>query len=140
MTDPTPQPSLFERIRSRLAPNELPSDDRGRMRMVVDSLILHLHPTKVAVPTMNWTYSWGLGGLSALLMVRTPSMSTPLTCLEMLMLCPLPILGQWTVNTGSSNGTLRLDVGTGGSIVDAALNPLAGGITVGAPTILCATA
>lgn len=68
MTEQNPQPSIFERIRSRLAPNELPSDDRGRMRMVVDSLVLHLHPTKVALPTMNWTYSWGLGGLSALLM------------------------------------------------------------------------
>jgi quinol-cytochrome oxidoreductase complex cytochrome b subunit len=68
MTDPKPQASLFERIRARLAPNEMPSDDRGRMRMVVDSLILHLHPTKVPVTSMNWTYSWGLGGLSALLM------------------------------------------------------------------------
>ncbi|MEW6029607.1 MAG: cytochrome b N-terminal domain-containing protein, partial [Chloroflexota bacterium] len=32
------------------------------------SLILHIHPTKVPETTLRWTYSWGLGGLSALLM------------------------------------------------------------------------
>ena len=69
MTDKnTSSSSLFDRIRARLAPNSMPSDDRGRMRMVVDSLILHLHPTKVAVTSMNWTYSWGLGGLAGMLM------------------------------------------------------------------------
>lgn len=68
MTDPNSELSIFERIRARLAPENLPSDDRGRMRMVVDSLILHLHPTKVVATSMNWTYSWGLGGLAALLM------------------------------------------------------------------------
>jgi quinol-cytochrome oxidoreductase complex cytochrome b subunit len=68
MTDPNSELSLFKRIRARLAPEGLPSDDRGRMRMVVDSLILHLHPTKVVTTSMNWTYSWGLGGLAALLM------------------------------------------------------------------------
>lgn len=61
--------SLFERMRVSLVPEGMPSDDRGRMRMVVDSLILHLHPTKVADTSMRWTYSWGLGGLSAMLMV-----------------------------------------------------------------------
>lgn len=60
--------SMLDRMRERLVPEGLPVDDRGRMRMVVDSLILHLHPTKVAITSMNWTYSWGLGGLSALLM------------------------------------------------------------------------
>ena len=69
MTDPTPRASLFERIRARLVPDGMPSDDRGRMRMVVDSLILHLHPTKVPVSTLRWNYTWGLGGLSALLMM-----------------------------------------------------------------------
>jgi len=71
MTDeiPTPeQDSMLDRMRERLIPDGLPVDDRGRMRLVVDSLILHLHPTKVPVTAMNWTHSWGLGGLSALLM------------------------------------------------------------------------
>lgn len=67
--DPTPSvPSIFERMRARLAPGEVPSDDRARMRMVVNSLILHLHPAKVPVRTLSWTYSWGLGGLAATLM------------------------------------------------------------------------
>jgi quinol-cytochrome oxidoreductase complex cytochrome b subunit len=69
MTEPTPAKSIFDRIRESLGPGEMPSDDRGRMRMVVDSLILHLHPTKVPETAMRWTYSWGLGGLSAMLMV-----------------------------------------------------------------------
>ncbi len=67
-TLPPEERSMLERMRTRLVPGELPSDDRGRMRMVVDSLILHLHPTKVPDTSMRWTYSWGLGGLSALLM------------------------------------------------------------------------
>ncbi len=61
--------SIFDRIRESLGPGEAPTDDRGRMRMVVDSLILHLHPTKIPETTMRWTYSWGLGGLSAMLMM-----------------------------------------------------------------------
>ncbi len=67
---PTPEKedSMLDRMRERLVPDGMPVDDRGRMRMVVDSLILHLHPTKVVASTMNWTYNWSLGGLSALLM------------------------------------------------------------------------
>ncbi len=57
----------LSRMRRRLAPPEFPTDDRSRMRMVVDSLVLHLHPTKVEKTTLRWTYTWGLGGLSALL-------------------------------------------------------------------------
>jgi len=72
MPDETPTPekedSMLDRIRERLVPDAMPVDDRGRMRMVVDSLVLHLHPTKIPVTAMNWTHSWGLGGLSALLM------------------------------------------------------------------------
>ena len=66
---PLPEPSIFERMRNRLAPEGVPSDDRGRMRMVMDSLVLHIHPAKVEVTSMKWTYTWGLGGLSALLMM-----------------------------------------------------------------------
>jgi quinol-cytochrome oxidoreductase complex cytochrome b subunit len=36
--------------------------------MVMDSLILHIHPAKVEVTSMKWTYTWGLGGLAGLLM------------------------------------------------------------------------
>jgi len=43
------------------------TDDRSRMRAVANNLILHLHPTKVPAPALRWTYTWGLGGLSATL-------------------------------------------------------------------------
>ncbi len=68
MPDENPDPSVFERMRNRLTPDDMPSDDRGRMRMVLDSLVLHLHPTKVPDRTLRWTYTWGLGGLAAVLM------------------------------------------------------------------------
>ena len=61
--------TMIGRIWETLGPGELPSDDRGRMRLVVDNLVLHLHPTKVPVSTLRWTYTWGLGGLSALLLM-----------------------------------------------------------------------
>ncbi|MFM8321326.1 MAG: cytochrome b N-terminal domain-containing protein [Chloroflexota bacterium] len=60
--------TLFDRLR-RLGAPEFPRDDRSRMRMVVDSLVLHLHPAKVPEITLQWTYTWGLGGLAALLVV-----------------------------------------------------------------------
>ncbi|NDJ84891.1 MAG: DUF4405 domain-containing protein [Chloroflexi bacterium] len=46
-----------------------PSDDRGRMKQVMDNLVLHLHPAKVAKPSIKFTYTWGLGGLALLLLV-----------------------------------------------------------------------
>jgi quinol-cytochrome oxidoreductase complex cytochrome b subunit len=42
-------------------------DERSRMRAVANNLILHLHPTKVPAPALRWSYTWGLGGLSATL-------------------------------------------------------------------------
>ncbi len=63
--------SLWQRVRTRLFPGwkGVPADDRGRMRMVLDSLVLHVHPAKVPASTLRWTYTWGLGGLSALLLM-----------------------------------------------------------------------
>jgi hypothetical protein len=58
-TPPKSEPSMLDRMRARLVPEGMPVDDRGRMRMVVDSLILHLHPTKVPESTLKWTYTWG---------------------------------------------------------------------------------
>lgn len=63
-----PAPPLWGRVWKALGPTGLPTDDRGRMRMVVDNLVLHLHPSKVPVSTLRWTYTWGLGGLSSLLL------------------------------------------------------------------------
>ena len=53
----------------RLLYTDAVPDDRSRMRAVANNLILHLHPTKVPAPALRWTYTWGLGGLSALLAV-----------------------------------------------------------------------
>ncbi|GAB4501856.1 MAG: hypothetical protein Fur0035_14000 [Anaerolineales bacterium] len=64
----SPSP-FFQRLRAVLSPEGLPDDDRGRIRMVVDSLVLHLHPSKVPASTLAWTYTWGLGGLSAVLIM-----------------------------------------------------------------------
>lgn len=58
--------SVIQRLRS-LEPPRYPRDDRSRMRLVVDSLVLHLHPAKVPARTLKWTYTWGLGGLSGML-------------------------------------------------------------------------
>lgn len=72
MPEETQQPedkSMLDRMREKLIPEGIPSDERGRVRMVVNSLILHLHPAKIPASTMKWTYTWGLGGLSAMLMV-----------------------------------------------------------------------
>ena len=43
--------------------------ERRRMRAVMNNIILHLHPTRVPAPALKFTYTWGLGGLSALLVV-----------------------------------------------------------------------
>ena len=42
-------------------------DRRGRMKTVATSLVLHLHPTRVPVSALRFTYTWGLGGISVLL-------------------------------------------------------------------------
>ncbi|MBK9749658.1 MAG: cytochrome b N-terminal domain-containing protein [Chloroflexi bacterium] len=65
--DPRPE-DLKQRVWESIQRDELPpKDDRGRMRVVMNNLILHLHPSKVAKPTLKFTYTWGLGGLALLL-------------------------------------------------------------------------
>ncbi len=67
--DPRPE-SLPQRVWESVQRDELPPhDDRGRMRVVMNNLILHIHPSKVAKPTLKFTYTWGLGGLAILLMM-----------------------------------------------------------------------
>ena len=44
-----------------------PDDDRSRMKMVMNSLVLHIHPTKVSKPALKFSYTFGLGGLLLLL-------------------------------------------------------------------------
>lgn len=40
---------------------------RHRARHIVDNIWLHLHPTKVRPRALEWTFTWGLGGLSFML-------------------------------------------------------------------------
>lgn len=63
MTDQKPS-SLTEKL---LYTSKAHPDDRSRMRAVANNLILHLHPTKVPAAALRWSYTWGLGGISALL-------------------------------------------------------------------------
>ncbi|MCB9134137.1 MAG: cytochrome b N-terminal domain-containing protein [Anaerolineales bacterium] len=70
MTDETnsTQTPLTQRIRDSIQRDPLPpADDRGRMRVVMNSLILHLHPAKVSKPALKFSYTFGLGGLLLLL-------------------------------------------------------------------------
>jgi len=60
---------IWQRMWQSIFPGPLvPATDRERKLMVLDSLILHLHPTSVPQKTLALTLTWGLGGLAALLM------------------------------------------------------------------------
>jgi quinol-cytochrome oxidoreductase complex cytochrome b subunit len=43
--------------------------ESGQIRKAANSLILHLHPARVPAQAIRFTYTWGLGGISALLIV-----------------------------------------------------------------------
>ncbi len=67
--DPRPE-SLPQRVADSIDRDGLPlQDDRGRMRYVMNNLVLHIHPAKVSKPTLKFTYTWGLGGLAILLVM-----------------------------------------------------------------------
>jgi quinol-cytochrome oxidoreductase complex cytochrome b subunit len=67
--DPRPE-ALPQRVWDSIQRDQLPpADDRERMKLVMNNLVLHLHPSKVSKPTLRFTYTWGLGGLALLLIV-----------------------------------------------------------------------
>lgn len=66
---PSDQPSLPERVYRSAIREPYTGDRRSRLRIVMNNLVLHLHPAQVPVRTLRFTYTWGLGGLSALLVV-----------------------------------------------------------------------
>lgn len=68
---PDPRPDgVLQRVKESFQRESVPlTDDRGRMRAVMDNLVLHLHPSKVAVRTLKFTYTWGLGGLAILMVM-----------------------------------------------------------------------
>ena len=68
MTDPKKpselKPTLLTRVRQSIQRDPMPpSDDRGRMKMVMNSLVLHIHPSRVSKPALKFSYTFGLGGL-----------------------------------------------------------------------------
>jgi len=68
-TDAQPDPSLPRRVRDSIIRGPLPpTTDRERKLAVLESLILHLHPATVPEKTLKFTLTWGLGGMSAILM------------------------------------------------------------------------
>lgn len=63
------QPELITRIRRSIWREPWPQDERGRIRLVLNDLILHLHATKVPRRALKLTYSYGLGGMAILLVL-----------------------------------------------------------------------
>lgn len=56
--------SLKERLLYTQRP---PAEERNRILLVANNLILHLHPTTIPTPAIRLSYTWGLGGISATL-------------------------------------------------------------------------
>ena len=113
--------SLPKRVVGSVQRDELPlQDDRSRMRYVMNNLVLHLHPSKVARPALKFTYTWGLGGLAILLItilvvtgvmlmfVYTPSPETAYN--DMLSLQTEVWLGQFVRNLHHWSGNLLVIV------------------------------
>ncbi len=45
------------------------ADERSQLKATVNNLVLHLHPARVPVSSLRFSYTWGLGGISALLVL-----------------------------------------------------------------------
>ena len=67
MSEPSTRPPLPQRVKRSIIREPFTGDRRSRLRLVMNNLILHLHPAQVPKATLRFTYTWGLGGLSALL-------------------------------------------------------------------------
>ena len=62
--------NIFQRVWDSVFRAPLsPKSDRERKLMVLDSLILHLHPSTVPEKTLQLSLTWGLGGMAAILMM-----------------------------------------------------------------------
>lgn len=56
-----PQPGLLTRVRRSIWREPWPESDRGRVRLTLNDLILHLHAPRVPQRALRATYSYGLG-------------------------------------------------------------------------------
>lgn len=67
--DPRPE-SLPQRVAESIQRDKpFSEDERDRMKAVMNSLLLHIHASKVPVRSLKFTYTFGLGGLSLLLIM-----------------------------------------------------------------------
>lgn len=67
--DPRPEP-FPQRVADSINRDDLPlTEDRSRLRYVMNNLLLHIHPSRVNKASLKFTYTWGLGGLSILLLM-----------------------------------------------------------------------
>ena len=46
-----------------------PAEDRSRILQAANNLVLHLHPNSIPAPALRFRYTWGVGGISALLVL-----------------------------------------------------------------------
>jgi len=67
--DPRPE-SLPQRVVESIQRDKpFSEDDRDRMKAVMNSLLLHIHASKVPAKSLKFTYTFGLGGLAVLLIM-----------------------------------------------------------------------
>jgi quinol-cytochrome oxidoreductase complex cytochrome b subunit len=69
-TPPNNEGTIIDRVRDSVIRGPVsPQTDRERKLMVLDNLILHLHPSTIPEKTLRFSLTWGLGGMSALAMI-----------------------------------------------------------------------
>lgn len=67
--DPRPD-AIPQRVADSINRDDLPlTDERSRLKYVMNNLILHIHPSRTNKASLKYTYTWGLGGLSILLLI-----------------------------------------------------------------------
>ncbi len=67
--DPRPE-NLPQRVAESIQRDKpFSDDDRDRMKAVMNSLLLHIHASKVPARSLKFTYTFGLGGLAILLIL-----------------------------------------------------------------------
>jgi len=65
-----PKKNIFKRFKDSIYTRSVnPKNDRDRIQVVFQSLILHLHPTMIPARALKLSVTWGLGGMAALLIV-----------------------------------------------------------------------
>jgi len=71
MADPSPdRPRLAERVRDSIIRGPVaPTTDQERKQAIVRNLILHLRPVRVPAATLRYTHTFGLGGMSLVLVL-----------------------------------------------------------------------